>query len=69
MSAITPRLLSYPQAAAYLGRPEKTLRQMVHRGEIAYVKSNPHRRGTVLFDRLDLDAWIDEHKVPARSAS
>ena len=69
MSAITPRLLSYADAAVYLGRPEKTLRQMVHEGEIAHVKANPHRRGTVLFDVRDLDAWIDSHKVPARSAS
>lgn len=64
------RLLSRPDAAEYLGIPEGTLRDWTYKRLIPHIKAGPGRNNsTVLYDRADLDAWIDAHKVPARSAS
>lgn len=51
---ITPRLISQHEAAAYLGISYWTLRDLVFRGDIPYVRVK--RR--VLVDRLDLEAYI-----------
>jgi excisionase family DNA binding protein len=58
-SAITPRLLSQQEAASYLGISYWTLRDLVFRRELPFVKIG--RR--VLVDRLDLDAYLDRSKI------
>jgi len=62
---MTARLLNVRNAAVYLGVPVGTLRRWAHNRQIPFVKSGEGRSSTVLFDRVDLDAWIEAHKVPA----
>lgn len=53
------RLLSVSEAAAYLGRTEKSVRHMVANGAIPAV-----REGTrIHLDRADLDRWLEMRKV------
>lgn len=63
------RLLSLADAAEYLAVPAGTLRDWAYKRRIPFVKTGDGRSATVRFDRGDLDAWIDAHKIPARSAS
>jgi excisionase family DNA binding protein len=50
--------LSIKEAAEYLGRSVHALRELQWAGRLPYVQEG--RR--VLFDLLDLDAWIETHK-------
>ena len=52
------RLLDLRRAARYLGFSYWTLRGMLHRGDIPFVRAG--RR--LLIDVRDLDSWIEEHK-------
>ena len=65
MSALTPLLLDYDNAARLLGMTRAALRDLVyrHRGP-ATVKLG--RR--TLFAYRDLEAWVDAHRMPAPSA-
>lgn len=54
------KFLTYEQAASYLSLPIGTLRSMVHRSVIPHHRLGPR---TVRFDRADLDAWLEAHKV------
>lgn len=56
---IEPRLLSQQEAAGYLGISYWTLRDLVFRRELPFVKIG--RR--ILIDRLDLDAYLDRSKI------
>jgi excisionase family DNA binding protein len=58
-NAITPRLLSQHEAARYLGISYWTVRDLVFRRELPFVKIG--RR--VLVDRWDLDAYLDRSKI------
>ena len=58
-SVSEPRLLSQQEAARYLGISYWTIRDLVFRREIPFVKIG--RR--VLVDRLDLDAYLDRSKT------
>jgi excisionase family DNA binding protein len=58
-SAIKPRLLSQEDAASYLGISYWTIRDLVFRKEIPFVKIG--RR--ILHDRLDLDGYLDRSKI------
>ena len=58
-SLITPRLLSQHEAATYLGISYWTIRDLVFRRDLPFVKIG--RR--VLVDRLDLDAYLDRSKI------
>jgi excisionase family DNA binding protein len=58
-SPIIPRLLSQREAATYLGISYWTLRDLVFRRELPFVKIG--RR--VLVDRLDLEAYLDRSKI------
>ncbi len=58
MTDITPRLLSIPQTATYLGRSVGAVQKLVERRAFRVVKSD--RR--VFVDRLDLDRWIEGGK-------
>ncbi len=54
------RLMTLRDAAAYLAVGKWTLTDMANRGEIMPVQ---RRKGcAMLFDRADLDKWIDAHK-------
>lgn len=62
-SSISPRLLSQQEAALYLGISYWTVRDLVFRRELPFVKIG--RR--VLVDRTDLDDYLDRsktHRVP-----
>ena len=57
---MTARLLTLRNAATYLAMGRHTLIDMANRGEIMPVQ---RRKGcAMLFDRADLDKWIDAHK-------
>jgi excisionase family DNA binding protein len=58
-SVSEPRLLSQQEAAHYLGISYWTVRDLVFRREIPFIKIG--RR--VLVDRLDLDAYLDRSKI------
>ena len=58
-SVIEPRLVSQDEAARYLGISYWTVRDLVFRREIPFVKIG--RR--VLVDRLDLDTYLDRSKI------
>jgi excisionase family DNA binding protein len=58
-SSIEPRLLSQQEAAGYLGISYWTLRDLVFRRELPFVKIG--RR--ILVDRQDLDAYLDRSKI------
>ena len=53
------RLLDLHQAAFYLGLSYWTLRGMLHRGDLPFIRAS--RR--ILVDRQDLDAWIEANKT------
>jgi hypothetical protein len=60
-SSEEPRLVSVNEAAAYIGRTPKALRQMIASGAIAVV-----REGSRLhLDRVDLDRRIEMRKCRA----
>ena len=59
-SFVAPRLISQKEAASYLGISYWTLRDLLFRNEIPYVRVI--RR--LLVDRLDLDAYITQCKNP-----
>lgn len=63
LSAPTRRLLSYEEAAAYLGVPIGTLRSMVSRRQIPHVRLTAR---VVKFDLAELDAMIAARRVAAR---
>ena len=58
-SANEPRLLSQQEAAHYLGISYWTVRDLIFRRELPWVKIG--RR--ILVDRLDLDAYLDRSKI------
>ena len=58
---VEPRLLSQHEAARYLGISYWTVRDLVFRRDIPFVKIG--RR--VLVDRLDLNAYLDRSKIHA----
>ena len=53
------RLLSQQDAASYLGISYWTIRDLVFRRELPFVKIG--RR--ILVDRMDLDAYLDRSKI------
>jgi len=56
------RLLRTKEAAHYLGMCPWTLRQLVARGELAYISTGDHT-STWKFDIRDLDRYIDTHRI------
>ena len=54
-----PRLLSQQDAASYLGISYWTVRDLVFRRELPFVKIG--RR--ILVDRIDLDAYLERSKI------
>ena len=56
-----PRLLSVKEAAAYIGRTQKSLRYMIAAGAIPAVREGSR----IHLDRADLDRWIEMRKCRA----
>jgi len=53
-----PRILRMRDAPSYLGMSPRTFNTVVR----PYVTELPVGDGGIGWDRLDLDAWVDEHK-------
>lgn len=56
------RLLSAKKAAAYLGIPYTSLRDLAFRGELATVKFGNGKHRYWYFERSELDALIERHR-------
>ncbi len=54
-----PRLLTVEQTADYLGRTPEAMLQLTRSGQLPTVRDGR----LLLFDRLDLERWIAEHKT------
>jgi len=61
-NTIQKRLLTLREAADYLAMTNAALYQLVHRKRVPVVRLGRALR----FDIQALNAWIDEHKEPAR---
>jgi transposase len=62
MSALTPLLLDYNNAAALLGMTRGALRDLVYKRRGPATVSVGRR---TLFAYRDLEAWLDAHRKPA----
>jgi len=56
-----PELMSYEEAAAYLGLLKGTLYALVHKRQVPHVRLGPR---FVRFRRSDLDRWLLDRSVP-----
>lgn len=61
------RYLNAAAAAEYLGygtgeEGAATIRQLVHRRQIPFVKIGCHRNSPLRFDVKALDAWMEKHR-------
>ncbi len=56
---IQPRILSLESTATYIGRSPDAVRKLAAQGAFPRVETD--RR--LMFDREDLDAWIERNKV------
>ena len=59
----TVRLMRVKQAAAYLAMSPGQLRALVQRGEIPKISTTENGHSPFLFDKLDLDQWIQRNKI------
>lgn len=57
-----PRLLRTKPSAFYLSISVKALRKLVLLGKIRVVQMRAGTNSPYLFDRLDLDRWIEQNK-------
>lgn len=60
---VTPALLDWEHAAAYLSTTPRHLKALVARRAVTFVRVGK----LIRFRRVDLDAYADSHKVEARS--
>ena len=56
-NGLSPRLLDYKAASAYLSLSYWSVRTLVLNGEVAHVKFGKR----VLLDRLALDEWVEKN--------
>lgn len=54
-------LIRSRDAARYLCMSEWLLRKLAHEGKLAYIQRTP--RSPLLFDLIDLRAWIEHEKI------
>jgi excisionase family DNA binding protein len=59
---VTPRVLTVKQAAQYIGMSQWFIRELVYGRKVPYINVGKK----IMFDRSDLDTYLDERKVPAR---
>ena len=60
---IVPRLLRTSDAARYLNISPWKLRRLVHDAELPVIGRKEGEGANWLFDRLDLDLWIEQQKA------
>jgi hypothetical protein len=57
-SRLQRRIIGVREAAQYLGRTEKSIRHLVQRRKLRCIRAD----GRVMFDLVDLNAWIDMNR-------
>jgi excisionase family DNA binding protein len=62
VTPITPRLLRTSDAARYLNISPWKLRRLVHDAELPVIEREEGTGANWLFDRIDLDQWVEKHK-------
>lgn len=60
-----PRLLRTAQAAKYLGCGTKQIRKLTLQGILPFVQLQPGANSPFLYDRADLDRFIESRKTRA----
>ncbi len=60
--SIVPRLLRTSEAARYLNVSPWKLRKLVHDEQLPVIDGAESVGANWLFDRLDLDRWIEQQK-------
>ena len=60
---LPPRLLRSKEAASYIGVGTRTLWTLTNLRQIQAVRFDTGGRGSVRYDREDLDAWIEVQKA------
>lgn len=55
---VQPRLMTIPQAAAYLASRVWTIRSLIWSGELPRIRAGKR----FLLDRADLDRWVERSK-------
>ena len=64
MADTRPNLLTIDGVAERLGVPVRHVRRLVAERRIPYIKW-----GSILhFDPVEIDAWVDQHRQPTRTA-
>lgn len=58
-----PRWMGVRQLARYISRPEKSIYNMVQRGEIPCIRTGGQIRGKLVFDKLEIDEWMESFKI------
>lgn len=58
-------LLNVREVAAFLGVTEDTVYLRVAQGKLPYIKLGDSRFAPLRFDPDEIQAWVDEHRVPA----
>jgi excisionase family DNA binding protein len=61
------RLVDLSEAAYELGLSQRTVRRYVHHGDLPAVRLGDGPRAPIRLRRRDLDAFVDEHLMPATS--
>lgn len=64
-SRLYPRLMTISQAAIYLGRSQRSMKQLTSAGGISPI----HIKGRIFWDRFDLDRWIEQRKERSLEAN
>jgi excisionase family DNA binding protein len=60
-SEIPPRLLDVDDAGRYLSMSDKSVRELIIEGQLAFVQKIPGR-SPYLIDIRDLDKWVEKNK-------
>jgi excisionase family DNA binding protein len=58
MDTVSPRMLTIPQAAAYVGASVKFIRSLIWKRELRYIKAGKR----FVIDRAELDRWLDANQ-------
>ena len=58
MDTVSPRMLTIPQAACYIGASVKFVRSLIWSRQIKYIKAGKR----FIVDRAELDKWLDANQ-------
>jgi excisionase family DNA binding protein len=59
---LSPRLLTVDEVAEYLGLSSQSVRHMVYRRQLPFIRLGAKR---IRFDVAEIDAWISSQRVAA----